>query len=202
MTQKARIYFKNNIRPQEITTLRPYITEPFEGCAVMKGRRSDGTLVQSCRWIGFRIGKGVTHPLKDITVFDRTREESKKGLHGTLIQGFEDIPVDPESRCYTEDRDLGFGGFIRWSSFSHPFETGFLGIDCDSAKSPTSGVARSVQEVYEVVRVLARHGFPKDYEVVMLNDHMCEDPASTAWRKEHGLVTLRDWIEKFPALKL
>lgn len=202
MEQKPRIFFKDgDSNHLTITTLLPYIDKPFKYGDIMERRENDESLHAACRWLGFSIGKGVTNPAKNITVFGIARG-SKKGLHGKLIQKLEDIPVDPESRCYADDHELGFGGFIRWASFSRPFVTGFLGIDRDSTKRPTSGVARSVQEVYEVVRVLDLHGFPKEYEVVMLNDHMHEDAGSTTWRKEHGLVTLRDWIEKFPTLKL
>ncbi len=209
MKKSPRIFFKDTESTcQLITVLSPYLSMPYELNQLMQ-RREKTELDTTCRWIGFGIGKGVTHPMMDISVFGIKRiigpnddDKIMKGLHGKMMQGFKDIPVDPVHRCYKDDHELGFGGFIRWVSFFHPEKNGFLGIDYDRTERPTSGVACSMQEVYEVVRILARHGFPKDYEVVMLNGRMHEDPESTAWRKEHELVTLRDWIEKFPSLKL
>jgi len=151
--------------------------------------------VPECRWLGYGIGKGVTCPEMDVTVFG-VPQTMRSGLHGTLIQGFPD--VDPYDLCYEDQHVKGFGGFIRWIYFSNPSKgPGVLGIEFSLHPSirVTSGIATSFKRAQHVVSVCCRHGIPAKAEVALLNWRNCQRPHLVAFGKQQRLVTVSDWAQ-------
>ncbi len=147
---------------------------------------------KACRWLDYGIIKGVTQPEWDISVCAQP-EQMIRGLHGELVQGFAQVPVDSVRRCYRADHRFGFGGFVRWVYFVRQEQHGFVGIDWSYVLRPTAGVAHSMRRVWQTVQVLARHGVPLLTEVVLLNARMCEPRNLEAWRMSEQLITVHDW---------
>lgn len=176
-------------------SLTPYLTNSLKTDATMDATRMSPTDVARCRWIGFGIGKGVTHPHRDISIF-AIPTELTRGLHGELIQGFPD--VDPVPLCYDGLNHVhGFGGFIRWVHFANPKGgPGIFGIDWSIVERPTAGIATSWRSVAQLVVIVTRHGIPRDTEVVLLNWRMCEEPEIEHLRQSLGLGTIDDWMSR------
>lgn len=150
--------------------------------------------VTTCVWVGYGIGKGVTNPKSNTSVFGAP-EKMKHGLHADLVAGFPN--VDPYPLCYEHNHRRGFGNFVRWVYFAPPHGgPGILGVDWSIAVRGTAGVADTVARVHDVVQTLARHGLTRDTRVVLLNPRMCEEPEITRLRHELELITIRDWVEK------
>jgi hypothetical protein len=155
---------------------------------------------ETCRWLGFPIVKGVTHPERNISAFAHLHNLAS-ALHAELAAGFPDVHVDPTPLCYAPEHHFGFGGFVRWAYFVNPEGgAGFMGIDWSYHLRPTGGVAHSMRRVSQTVRALARHGLPLDEEIVLLNGRMCESPYLEDWRQAVALVTVRDWLKRGPVL--
>lgn len=152
--------------------------------------------VARCRWVGWGLTKGVTHPLEGTTVLAKMGE-LVCGMHAQMLQGLPNI--DPPEGCYDKDKRVqGFGGFIRWVYFA-PKETeqqGIVGIDWSQEEPKDAGVARHVDEVVCLARHLANAGIDENSELVLLNCRMCEYPELTAWRHQHRLVSMSDWAQR------
>lgn len=144
-----------------------------------------------CRWVGYGIGKGVTDPTADVTVF-AVPTGPGHGLHGELIQGFP--CVDPTPACYDDDHALGFGDFVRWVHFADPQGgPGVIGVDFSLVERPTAGVATDMLCVARVAAVLRASDIPEDAELALLDWRMCEPEELADWRGRMGLATLADW---------
>jgi ribosomal protein S27AE len=179
-----------------VDSLAPLLTEPLKHrCTIIPSRmRLQDRRI--CRWIGFGLGKGVTHPERDLSVFT-SPPHIRSAAHGEMIQGFRGIRVDPSPFCYEALHRDGFGGFVRWASFADPVGgPGFLGIDWSYRLRPTGGVAHTMLRAWQTCRALADHGFPRNAEVVLLNWRMIEIIVLQEWRRAYGLITLQDWLEK------
>lgn len=190
---RAEIFFHDGTERRRVDSLEPFLTNSlregiFMDLNVMKEKDA-----KTCRWLGFGIGKGITDPDKNISVFG-VPNRIHRGLHYELVKGFPDI--DPFPLCYDEVNHVkGFGSFVRWVYFVDPErEHDFLGIDFSIVCRPTSGVANSVAKVSEVVKVVFQHGISPRSEVVLLNHKMCEHPGITEMRRQAGLIMVNDWI--------
>ena len=148
-----------------------------------------------CPWLGYGIAKGVTDPVKNISVLGLpTKGGVAHGLHRELLEGFPGI--DPYPLCYENvDHENGFGGFIRWVYFTDPKgKHDVLGIDYSVIMRPTSGVANSMLVVREVVGSLIDHGISPSVEVALLDTTMTEFAGVTAIRRNAGLNRAVDWV--------
>jgi len=200
MNGPARIYRQVGIRRRRIRSLGLLEKEPFREDCTMDADRMDAKTRKRCRWLGFGIWKGVTHPERDISVF-AAPDRLKSGLHGELIQGFRGIPVDQTPTCYEAGQKHGFNGFVRWSFFNHPeAERAIIGIDSSYYVAWNGGVAHTMCRLTEVACALARHELSHQCEVVLLDWRMTEHPRLETLRHELDLVTLGDWITKGPQL--
>ena len=152
-----------------------------------------------CHWLRYGIGKGITDPNDDISVFGVPRR-IYRGLHRTLINGFNGI--DPFPLCYDSINHVkGFGSFVRWVYFADPHSRkDFLGIDFSISLRSTSGVANSVVCVAKVAKIVFKHGVPSDTEIVLIGPKMCEHPGVTKMRREAGLIYITDWLNKYQEL--
>ncbi len=174
----------------------------FVRCAA-SGMRIDARRMRpsdrpDCRWIGWRVLKGVTDPSGDISVFAVPRR-NRRGLHAELVAGLPN--VDPYPLCYDPlGHRFGFGNFVRWIFLAGPKENGLFGIDFSLICRPTAGVATTMLSAARVVRAAVRHGLPGGTEIVLLNPRMCEDPGVEAMRRAAGLRCAADWIRRAPRL--
>ncbi|MDP3985362.1 MAG: hypothetical protein Q8P82_01240 [bacterium] len=182
-----------------VPSLRPYLRASLE-----KGQRMDLSVMrpedrEHCAWIGFGIGKGVTDPQRNVSVF-AVPENLESGLHGELIQEFPG--VDPVPLCYERfAHKNGFGRFVRWVYFADPAGgPGYIGVDWSLVERATAGVAVSMKSAGNVFAALAAHGLPKDTKTALLNWRMCEHPSWREIRVSLGLETVADWELRAPAL--
>lgn len=187
-----RIYLWKNERIQ-VFLLREYLSLSLQAGL---GNTMDPALMQpeaarACRWLHYGIGKGITSPNMNVSVFG-VPEQSYSGLHGELVKGFPN--TDPTPLCYDELHINGFGDFVRWVFFADlAGKQNFCGIDFSLVLRSTSGVATSFFTVWQVVSTLIEHGLPPETEVVLLNSRMCEYEYMQAVREAAGLITAADW---------
>lgn len=182
----------------EVPSLAPYLHRSLALGMTMDAHVMRAEDAATCRWIGYGIGKGVTHPQTETTVFGVPRE-LRSGLHAELVAGFSD--VDPFPLCYDDRAHVfGFGGFVRWVYFADPSGgPGVFGLDWSIAARPTSGVAHAMIAVAAIARIAAEHGIPPDAELALLNWRMCEELVITALRERMALRTVADWNTRAPA---
>ena len=176
-----------------VPSLVPYLHRSLDLGMTMDYAAMDPRDEMLCHWVGFGIGKGVTHPVLGLTRF-AVPNELRRGIHAELLAGR--IDVDPYPKCYDEEQhDKGFGAWVRWTYFADPDGgPGTLGIDFSIACRPTAGVATTMLTVATVVRAAAAAGIPEDAEVALLNPRMCEEPFHYVLRIELELLTVNDWI--------
>ncbi len=190
----SAIFLWDEVR-REVASVSPHLS----GSLAKADSRMERSLmrpedVPSCAWVGYGIGKGVTSPEKDITIFG-VPEHIYSGLHGVMVGGLSD--VDPPPLCYEENHDKGFGSYIRWVFFADPdLKENYLGVDFSLSLRETSGVATSFKRVAEVVRALSKHGVPDITRVALLNWRMCEPEHLASVRKTLGLHTVAHWNSK------
>lgn len=194
MSPRERLTIINRGNGREpVASLAPHLAASLIAGHRMAAERMRDDERADCRWIGFGIGKGVTHPRFGITVF-AVPKDLASGLHGELIQGFDGIAVDQTPACYEPDADPGFGGFVRWVLLADPDrKCDVLGIDFSLALADRGGVANSMLTVAEISEIVMSQGIPGDTEVALLNCRMCEPSELKNWRLTNDLVTLHDW---------
>lgn len=194
--ETPRLFIRRGRKRFACDSLTPFLTASLETTHRMDREQMRPEDRKDCRWIGYGISKGVTHPREGVSVFG-IPEKLASGLHGKLIQGFEHIPVDSTPACYEPTAPHGFNGFIRWVFFTDPYRVhDVLGIDFSLMLSPTSGVAIDMLTVAKTVAVLATQGISPQVEVALLNAKMCEPEGYRKWRKLEQLVTVHDWSER------
>lgn len=189
-----RVYLKEGAKRRLIDSLSDALAfEDFSETRMLR-RLIPESERENCRWIGYAIAKGVTHPEQRISVV-AAPGRLPCGLHGELVQGFRAIRVDPIPLCYENvDHKHGFGGFVRWVYLiPRNNRPGYIGIDWGYTLRSTGGVANTMKRVVEVSRVLLAHGLHRVSKVVLLGPRMLENPAWRKWRLESGLITLADW---------
>ncbi len=196
----AHIFIQRGEERTAVPSLAPYLEASLQASQCMDQRKMHPASVQGCRWVGYGIGKGVTHPRRNITVF-AIPQELTSGLHGDLVQGFDEVPVDPTPFCYESSATIGFGGFVRWVLFADPKRTqNILGIDFSLVVNEHAGVATTVLRILQTVETIACHGIASHTEIALLNTRMREPHSLFAWRKRCRLLTLQDWLDKGPIL--
>ena len=142
----------------------------------------------TCHWAGWRFGKGVSRG--ETHVFAMATELTS-GQHAEMVQGFDQ--VDPPQGCYDRrHRVHGFGGFLRWVYFAQQGDA-VLGVDWSLAERENAGVALSMLDVHHLAGSLIDAGTAPSTTLALLNPQMCEPAELAAWRRRHGLNTLRDW---------
>jgi len=150
-----------------------------------------------CRWLGWGLGKGVTHRTTKTSVF-AAPSELQQGLHAQMVQDFGE--VDPLELIYTDDHVLGFGDWVRWAYLSDPADTnttsGILGVDWSISCRRTAGVAVSMQDVATIVATLHEQGIPPEAEVVLFDWCMREPPYITTWKSDLNLLSVMDWCKR------
>lgn len=195
MKQKTapEIFIYDGIERRKVFSLEPFLINSLQDGIFMDLDVMKEEDIRTCLWLGFGIGKGITDPIKNLSVFGEANR-IYRGLHYELVKEFPDI--DPFPLCYDEEKHVkGFGRFVRWVYFADPKrEQDFLGIDFSLVCRPTSGVANSVTKVADVVKVIFEHGVSLKSEVVLLNRKMCEHSGITEMRRQAGLITVNDWI--------
>lgn len=196
----THIYVHPGTKRVPVKSLKPYLRIPFEKQFLMDATLMDSEDAHTCPWIGYGMGKGVTHLYDDISVF-AIPNEMKRGLHAEIIQGYN---VDPVERCYLDDHKLGFGGFVRWMYFSDPkdlhTDQGVFGLDWSLVHKLSSGIATSMLIVQTIIARAHAHGIPANTYVALMNPSMCEPSFMTKWKQNIGLLTVQDWVEKAPKL--
>lgn len=176
---------------REVASLAPYLRRSLALGQTMDASRMTPEDADACRWIGFGIGKGVTHPGRDISAYGIPRR-LRSALHGELVQPFGGADTTPA--CYDRASARGFGGFLRWVWFAGPRgNDDALGVDWSLAEAPHIGVATRATIVCTLARTLVRHGVPERAELALIGPAMCESPDDAAWRHADGLVAVRDW---------
>ena len=189
----ATVLLHDGTERKDTGSLLPYLRCSLAlGCLMLPDymRPNERT---ACRWVGFGIGKGVTHPEKNLSILALSRQ-IHTGLHGELVKGLPGVDLPP--RCYDDDHQLGFGGFFRWSYFADPSGThDVFGLDWSLVYRLSAGVANSMLCVETVARAVIAHGIPATTELVLLNCRMCEDRPIQALRERLGLITVGDWGE-------
>ena len=191
---KSRVYFYANGRRRRIGSLRSYIKKAGHSGFTMEREYMDAENAVACPWLGYGIGKGITSPTRNISVF-ATPHSMQSGLHSELIRGFRNL--DPFPLCYESRHKLGFADFVRWVYLCPKTQGGgIVGIDWSLVERPTAGVATSMKRVGYIAKTLVRHGISHNTTVALLNSHMCEEAAIRLWRESLGLRILNDWVQK------
>lgn len=194
MQDLKRIFIHENGKRQSISSLATYLARSLDREQLMDAARMTDEARAQCRWIGYGIGKGVTHPEHELSVF-AVPEDLICGLHGELVQGFTHIPVDSTPACYELDAPLGFNGFVRWVYFTDPKrQHDIFGVDWSLNLPRSGGVATSMTMIERIARIVIAHGIPRHTELVLLTADMCEPPVLEQWRRQRGLKTLEDWV--------
>lgn len=190
-----KIYLQEKTRRGLVPSLRPYLADSLKTNFLVDAGAIDDSNRDVCRcaWVGFGIGKGVTHPDRKVSVF-ALPDKLLHGLHRELIDGL--VDADPMPLCYDLYGHVkGFGGFIRWAYFANPAGSpDVLGIDWSLGARQSSGVVGSLTDVARVIPVLIDHGIPFSTEVVLLNSDLTELVAVFEMRQRAGLVTVYDWL--------
>lgn len=178
---------------RRVPSLTPHLRRSLDLGMTMNQTAMRPEDVATCAWVGFGIGKGVTHPVLGLTRY-AVPNELRRGIHAELLA--DRIDVDPYPRCYDLDgHDKGFGAWVRWVYFADPDGgPGVFGIDFSLACRATSGVATTMLTVATIVRAAVADGILADAEVALLNPQMCEEPALCMLRHGLGLVIAGDWI--------
>lgn len=147
--------------------------------------------IAACHWVGFGLGKGVTSPSRDISVFG-VPGKMGSGWHAELVKGFDE--VDPSPLCYEPAHQKGFADYARWVYFANPAGRGdVLGVDFGLKERPTAGVAETMYRVAQVAQTSISHGMPGATELTLLHPRMIELPELTQLRHSLGLNTVSDW---------
>lgn len=192
----SRIYVHPGTRRMPVKSLKPFLRMPFEKDFLMDAALMDAHDTKTCPWIGYGMGKGVTHVYKDISVF-AIPNEMKRGLHAEIVQGY---AVDPVDLCYLDTHKLGFGGFVRWMYFvdprDHETQSGVFGLDWSLVHKLSAGIATSMVIASVIITRAHAHGIPANARVALMNPSMCEPTYVTDWKMTVGLLTVSDWIEK------
>lgn len=195
-----RIYVHPGTDRVPVKSLKPSLRIPFEKNFLMDAALMDVEDARTCPWIGYGMGKGVTHLYDDISVF-AIPNEMKRGLHAEIVQGY---AVDPIDLCYLDTHKLGFGGFVRWMYFSDPMNletrTGVFGLDWSLVHKLSAGIATSMLIASVIITRAHAHGIPANARVALMNPSMCEPEFITNWKQSIGLLTVSDWVEKSSAL--
>lgn len=100
-----RIYVQTGEKRKLVSSLQPYLRESFEKKLLVDEALLEPNPTSPCSWIGYGMGKGVTHIDKPISLL-LIPEKLKRGLHGKLVQGFPE--VDDEEHCYNANPQKGF----------------------------------------------------------------------------------------------
>lgn len=189
------VYIQTQKERMRVLSLAPYLSHSLNSESIMDASLMRKEDISDCRWLGFGIGKGVTNPKKNFSVYALSND-ARSGLHADLLRDRDD--VDPFPLCYDQYlHKRGFGGFIRWVYFADPQGgSGVFGIDWSIVARPKSGVANSMVAVFRVAETVIYHGIPPDAEVALLNARMCEENAVRAMRESAGLYALSDWVKK------
>ncbi len=179
------VFIQRDGQKQGVASLAPFLNDSLQkGCRMDKAQMAAADQ-QICRWLGFGIGKGVTDPERNISVFGLP-EIMTAGLHGLLIQGFPGVGTSPE--CYEQNDVLGFGGFVRWVYFANPGGgNGILGIDFSLCAWSGAGVANTMFSVSRLAKTCLEHGISPQDQLVLLNCRMIEEPCVFSWRQSLGL---------------
>lgn len=182
--------FNQTRRP--VSSLAPYLRIPLQNGSLIDPNRLDPAVRQGYPWIGWGIGKGVTHLRKDISVFAVPKEQ-QSGLHSHLVQGLEN--VDPPELCYKPNHIHGFGGFIRWIYLSCPTDASqdVIGVDWGIGPRPTSGITTSVLSVAVLCRNILHHGISPTTRVALLDPNLSEITFNREMIETHQLFTIQDW---------
>lgn len=189
----SSIYVFDTIR-QPVKSLAPYLRIPLQRESLIDPNLLVPAVRQEYPWIGWGIGKGVTHLRENISVFAVPKEQLS-GLHSHLIQGFQN--TDPPELCYKPDHIHGFGGFIRWIYLSCPDDAtkDVLGIDWGIGPRPTSGITTSVLSVAVLCQNAMCHGIPPKTRVALLDPNLCEITFNRQMIETHHLFTAQDWAK-------
>ena len=195
---EPRVFLQRGTTRLAVPSLEPFLASSLASEHRMDPERMAPEDRRACRWLGYGIGKGVTHPKHGLSVF-AVPETLVSGLHGELVQGFGGIPVDPTPACYEPGADPGFGGFIRWVLFADPGRTrDILGIDFSLGLQERAGVANAMLTVAATARTLRTHGIPAGTEVVLLDAKMREPTELGDWRAANRLISVADWSDGLP----
>ncbi len=187
------LYVWGNEQRKPVSSFAPFFTKSLEKRVFMDPSRMEPEDKKHCRWIGFGIGKGITDPDKDVTVFGIPTAVTA-GLHGMMLDGFENTDAPP--LCYEEfGHKLGFGGFTRWVYFANPASChDVIGIDWSISARNTSGIANSMVRVTKLLKTLWLHGIPQHAEVALVNWKMCEEKVIRDMLMQTGLRYIIDWV--------
>lgn len=193
---QPRVYIQKDADRRLVPSVEPFLRNSLlSGKCLMDPAQMDTESAAACKWLGWGIGKGVTHLRDNVSVFG-IPDTFISGLHGELVQGFND--VDPVPTCYEDDHEKGFGGFIRWVYFVHPTDSNqnVFGIDFSPLMPNTGGVAVCLNAALRTAEVASRHGIPLDCQIALLDWDMTEPRFLTQWRETNELSTLGSWITK------
>ena len=195
----SELYIFNRKGKKRVETLADAFASENASKTFMDVREMRPQDVAGCRWLNFKISRGITSPGRDISVYANV-PVMPHGLHGEMLRDFPGTDLSP--LCYDTERHIhGFGGFVRWVLFSHPnHPRRILGIDYSLIYDRESGIAYAVIEAARTVKTLVEHGLDLHTEIVLLNWRMCEETEIKNMRLNLGLLTADGWILKSPKL--
>ncbi|MBI5389871.1 hypothetical protein HZB02_00090 [Candidatus Woesearchaeota archaeon] len=138
------------------------------------------------KFVGQTYLKAMTHRDDGRTVIVLGKDH-----HGTAGQGYFDIDPDP----YQNTTGRGFGDLVRWGHLGNSIDDGILLIDFERNANPVAGVARTPQEVQQLLRWLQDYHFDPKKEVYLTESTRIYQPEYGMAIRDVGIRTLGDWVQ-------
>ncbi len=113
-----------------------------------------------------------------------------KDHHGTAGLGYFDIDQDP----YKNETGKGFGDLVRWGHLGDSIDEGILLVDFEMDVDPVAGVARTPQEVQQLLKWLQDYRFDSSKQVYLTESARIYEPEFGRAIRSVGIKTLGDWV--------
>lgn len=152
------------------------------GCEYKKVDENDR---QFDRFIGQTYIKAMTHRNDGRTVIILGKDH-----HGTTGQNYFDIDPDP----YKNETGRGFGDLVRWGHLGNSINDGILLVDFEINANSVAGVARTPQEVQQLLRFLQNYHFDQSKQVYLTESARIYEPEFGRGIRSVGIKTLGDWV--------
>lgn len=152
------------------------------GCEYKQVEENDR---QFDRFIGQTYIKAMTNRNDGRTVIILGKDH-----HGTAGQGYFDIDSDP----YKNETGKGFGDLVRWGHLGNNIGDGVLLVDFEREANSVAGVARTPQEVQQLLRWLQNYRFDSSKQVYLTESARIYEPEFGKGIRLAGIKTLGDWV--------
>ncbi len=154
------------------------------GCEYKEVEENDR---QFDRFVGQTYIKAMTHRNDGRTVIILGKDH-----HGTAGQGYFDIDPDP----YKNETGRGFGDLVRWGHLGNSIDDGILLVDFEINAAPVAGVARTPQEVQQLLKWLQDYHFDSSKQVYLTESARIYEPEFGRAIRSVGIQTLGDWVSR------